>query len=79
MIYEIKITRKQRVSVTAREWVKIADTGNDHDNGPRYGYAECPGERQDCIEIYSQVVDSLNLAKVIQAVNGIRDDPREGK
>lgn len=51
------------------EYVKIADTGGK-DGGSEYGWVRKPNQQIEVQrDIYTQIVDELDLAAVISAVN----------
>ncbi len=71
-MFRIKIQEVVATQVQRQEYQKLAETGNKGDGGPVFGYVAIPGhfttsERDMLI----QEVDSLDLAAVIRAINGL--------
>jgi hypothetical protein len=71
-MYKITIEKIETVKYMARDYEKIADTGNKQDNGPVYGYVEHPEERQATTTILEQTIETLDLPEVIKAVNQLK-------
>lgn len=70
-MYKIVITKIGKEERVESDYRKIADTGNESDGGPIYGYVENKVIRSFETEILSQQVESLELAAVIKAINKI--------
>ena len=68
-MYEIKIVKKEKYNTTDKSWEKIADTGNEKDNGSVYDYVETEVTREKEEAVYTQHVEKLDLKEVIDAVN----------
>jgi hypothetical protein len=68
-MYEIKIVKKEKYNTTDKSWEKIADTGNEKDNGAVYDYVETEVTREKEEAVYTQHVEKLDLKEVIDAVN----------
>ena len=68
-MYEIKIVKKEKYNTTDKSWEKIADTGNEKDNGSVYDYVETEVTREKEENVYTQHVEELDLKGVIDAVN----------
>ena len=68
--YTVKITRETRYIAKKKDWLKVADTGNERDAGPVYDYVEREGEFTHSHDILVQegLLD-LDLPAVIAAVN----------
>lgn len=74
MEYQIVIKKIEKVQKTDRTYHQIADTGNERDNGPVYGYVEHPAEETVESEIYKQKTDKeIDLKGVIDAFNKIKE------
>ena len=71
-MYEIIVKKTETITVNSKNWLKVADSGNEHDNGSVYDYRDCDEEKTESTEIYRQTVGSLQLADVIRAVNKIQ-------
>ncbi len=71
MPFTIRITKDEVVEVKSKEYMKIADTGNEHDGKTLYGYV--PSTRMDKreTELYKQTIEALDLLAVISAANGL--------
>jgi len=71
--YKISISRIDAIETISRSWVKIADTGNEQDNGPKYGYAEQPSNQFSETTILTQEIreENLDIKTIIKAINGI--------
>lgn len=69
--YEVTIKRVYTVPDVRREWVRVADSGNERNGGAVYGYAESPSTRQVEREVLRQQVYTLDVHAVIRAVNGL--------
>lgn len=70
MKYKVTISQTETTSTPKNEYQKIADTGG-RDGGAAYEYVENPGVVQAITkDIYIQEVDTLDIVKVIAAVNG---------
>ncbi len=54
-----------------REHKKVADTGNERDDGPQYDWVDTSCTKDFTREVLNQQVDTLDLVTVIKAVNGI--------
>lgn len=75
MAWKIEITKTSTYEETTREWKKLRDTPYDS-TGDTYGYAEpITVPRTKSETVYEQTVDSLDLQKVIMAVNGMKAFP----
>jgi len=73
--FEITITKRTWRRVVKREWQTI----RDEELGPdkkKYGYVDIEATANQMVELYKQTVDSIDLRKVINAVNDSpKDDP----
>ena len=71
--YKISISRIDSIETISRSWVQIANTGNEHDNDPKYGYAEQPGTQFSETTILTQEIreENLDIKTIIKAINGI--------
>lgn len=69
--FRITIEKIEKVTVRDRDYQKLADTGNEKDGGPIYGYVNFEKETTTSITILDQRVDELDLPTVIKAVNKI--------
>ncbi len=70
-MYRIQITKEEKVKTTDRDYKKVADTGNERDDGPVYEYVEFPSEKTVVTELLDQRVEGLDMEDVIKAINGI--------
>jgi len=71
MKYKITIIKLDTKKVVEEEWEKIADTGNEGDNGHVYGYVEKNTERKIEETILEQTLDDIDIPKVIKALNNL--------
>lgn len=71
MSYKITIIKLDEVQVTKRDWVRQSDTGNENGGGPVYGYATYDSTTTQETKILEQTVETLEIGKVIRAVNGL--------
>lgn len=78
MSYRITIVRVEEVPTVKREWVKVADTGGK-DGGAEYDYATYESTETKERPVYSQTVETLDMAAVITAVNKHSSEPAEAK
>lgn len=70
MKYRVSIITIEEVGYTAHDYQKISDQGNISGNGPVYGYVDHPSTKHVENDVYVQEVDTLDIVKVIAAVNG---------
>ncbi len=71
-MFRIEITEITEVEGTRQTYEKIADTGNETDGGPRYGYVIVPGLKEVESEILKTRVEQLDLKAVLCAILDIR-------
>lgn len=72
MPFKIEITETRERITTKREWVKVADSGNEGDGRSVYGYGPEIATTTDVLrEVLTQEVDTLDLAAVIRAINNL--------
>lgn len=71
MSFKITIEETRMVdTITRREW-KLGGPDGKSESG-EYGYTpQIPESREHSFEVLKQVVDTLDLAAVIKAINGI--------
>src|SRR2546421_10348100 len=70
VMYRVTIVKiDENVPDREREYKKIADTGNESDDGPVYGYVYADGTKTVETEIFKQRDEERDLAAVIKAVN----------
>lgn len=79
MSFIITVTETKEVQVKQKDWLKVADTGNKKGDGPVYEYVFSDGTKVEEKEVYRQEVDSVDLVKIINAVNTIPETPAEEK
>lgn len=76
-MYKITITKKEVVTEAGQEWKKISDKTPRNklpgDCDGEYGYVDYQRLVEKESTIYSQIVDNLNLVRVIEAVNRQED------
>lgn len=65
-MYTIKIVKLTQEQVKSRNYVQI---GTDDDGEAKFGYRDEETTEDVQREIYAQIVDELDLVKVINAVN----------
>jgi hypothetical protein len=65
--YRITINETRVVPVTKKEYKILSDTGNEHDDGPRYGYVSYETEEEKHSNILDLHLDHLNLQEIIDA------------
>lgn len=70
-MYRITIEQVTWSEVVKQAWQKIADTGNERDDGPQYGYVDARGKEIDSTKILQQEVEELDVKAVIKAINGL--------
>jgi predicted transcriptional regulator len=70
-MYKIEITHVEQVNRQDRSYEKVADTGNERDGGPVYEYVTFDAVKNIERKVLEQVVDNLDLAAVIKAINGL--------
>jgi hypothetical protein len=70
-MYHITIELIEVVPSLEKEWLKVADSGNKHDDGPIYEYVWIDGTREKTSTLLEQAVETLDLAAVIKAVNNL--------
>lgn len=70
--YEIVVTEIEVVNYTAKEYQKVAETGNTRDGGPCFGYVETSATKESRREVFKQLVDdeTFNLWEIVAAANG---------
>lgn len=68
-MYKIVITKIDKKEFIDREYQKIADSGNERDDGAIYDYVEFPNTKSVESEVYTQKVEDLDIKQVIDAVN----------
>ena len=73
-MYKIVITKIEKRDIIDREYQKVADSGNERDDGAVYDYVEFPSTKIVESEVYTQKVEELDIKTVIDAVNS-----KEGK
>ena len=70
-MFEITITETKLVKATGTEYQRLHDKEEyDSKVEPSYGYVKKEGEETKEIAVYIQQVESLDIVKVIAAVNG---------
>jgi hypothetical protein len=70
--YKISISRIDQVDILKREYQRVADTGNERDNGPVYDYAICPTTTLVETEILKQeITEDIALKEIIRAINNL--------
>lgn len=70
-MYQIIIKKIEEVKRIEQEYRKIADSGNEEDNGAVYGYVSTEVEKEESKEIYNQSVEKeIDLFAVIKSFNG---------
>lgn len=69
-MYRVVIEVVENSETEKREWVKLADTGNEKDNGPTYGYATYKSTQQITRKVFEQTVEAMDIWLVVKAVNG---------
>ncbi len=65
--YRITINETRVVTVTKKEYKILSQTGNEEDDGPRYGYVEYETEEEQHGNILDLHLDHLNLQEIIDA------------
>lgn len=70
-MFQVIIKEIKTEEVKSREYEKIADSGNEEDDGAKYGYVDNVETQEREKEVYSQNVEKLDLQKVIKAINDI--------
>lgn len=73
MKYVIRIQAIREVKFKKSDYHRIADTGNERDGGPVYGYVESAEQvKEEAATIYEQVIDQdpAIIWDVIAAANG---------
>lgn len=68
-MFKIIITEITEEPGIEQEFKKTADSGNEKDNGPVYGYVDKKVTIKNVNEIYTQKVEDIDLVGVINAVN----------
>ena len=68
---DVQACEIREVPNTKREYVKIAQTGNEKDDGPIWGHVEVGGVREEEREVFRQEIPDIDLFKIIQAANSI--------
>jgi len=74
--YRVRIEVVHTFEITGKRIrEKVADTGNELDNGSVYDWIDDPNTYidKDSNEIYDQTVEALDVVAVIQAVNRIHE------
>ena len=79
MSFIVTIQEVKQVAVKQKDWLKVADTGNKRGDGPVYEYVFSDGIKDEEREVYRQEVESVDLVKIINAVNLPQDKPAEEK
>jgi hypothetical protein len=69
--FEITIIEHAEVVAEVKEWKQIADTGNEKDNGPVYGYVYSQGSQVLTAARLEQKIDQMDVRRVLCAVNGL--------
>lgn len=71
--YKVSIKRIDVVDVIGQEWQKIADKGNEKDNGPVYAYVKLDRVQDRETELLTQEItdEGLDIKNVIKAINGL--------
>ena len=70
-MYRIKITKVEYEDCVTSEYEKIADSGNEKDDGAVYDYVEHPDSKLVETDMLSQTVVDLDFPAVIKAINKI--------
>ena len=70
-MYKITIEQIETKDYVAREYEKIADTGNEKDGGAVYGYVTSPSTREVRTTVLEQTVEALSIPAVIRAINNL--------
>lgn len=70
-MYKITITKTEEVEVIEKEYQKVADTGNERDDGAVYEYVMSPSIKQKETTVLIQSLDEeeLDLKAVVKAIN----------
>lgn len=68
MKYIIEIKSEEEITKKQDTWQKVADTGNEKDNGAVYGYASKETTSTEERQILKIEVESINLYQVISAI-----------
>lgn len=63
-----EITQQER---DYQSWKKVADTGNEKDNGPVYEYVQSTEINEQERVILKQELDEIDLPSVIKAINAL--------
>lgn len=74
-MYKITIQRIETVERTKKEYEKIADTGNEEDDGSVYGYVDKKIEEEEITTLLEQQIQNVNdehLTEIIKAINEIK-------
>jgi len=76
--YEIVVKKIEHKDYVEKKYEKIADTGNEKDDGPVYDYVELPITKKFDTEIYRQSIDSddFDLKAIIDAFNGVNSNQK---
>ena len=69
--YRVVVVQTNTKYVTSQEWRKVADTGNEKDNGAVYAYVDQRKLTTEEQTINRQEAESLDLSAIIKAVNGL--------
>lgn len=71
--YQIVITRIETdIPYTRRDWRKVVDEP-DEKHSEIYAYVDSDGEKDVETKVYEQLVDNIDMVKVINAINGVDD------
>lgn len=74
MYYVVTITKFESVEQEKQEYVRMADTGNEKDNGPVYGHVKRREQVNRETQVYQQRFDveggiSLNVPGIVTMLN----------
>lgn len=68
-MYRIVITKEENVTATEVEWRKLWDNGAIPEGSQQYGNVETTVEKVKQTQLLDQRVDTIDLKRVISAVN----------
>lgn len=67
--FVVKITEVTERLVPAQQWMKVADTGNERDNGPVYAYVDTETRSTEKRVLLKQDLEAIALPAIIKAIN----------
>lgn len=71
--FTIEITEHVPVVRKGRDWLKVADTGNEKDGGPIYAYIDVDVEKIEDRVILKMELDTIVIEDVVRALLGLDD------